>query len=140
MNTIKTIDNEIQTNFVKENNQTIIPTTTTAFEDKVNSFATFYNSLETFNLENTDNKVKYDIKHNDKSSKKKNINHKKSKKNLGDIVVLRATSSVAIGKYGTYIWKAKNIDGHWKIRSKIPLTVGQKSSVSAKINNYLEDK
>lgn len=73
-----------------------------------------------------------------KSDKKKT--KKKPTKKLGEIVVMRASKKNAVGKYGTYTWKAKNIEGHWKIYSKIPLTVGQKSSVSAKINKYLEEK
>lgn len=51
-----------------------------------------------------------------------------------EIVVLDARGNLAKGKYGEYIWKAKYVDDHWKIKSVIELTTGIKSAISRKIN------
>lgn len=60
------------------------------------------------------------------------------KKVEGEIVVTKANSKIAIGKYGSHSWKAKkDSEGSWKVTSKAKLSNGQKSSVSAKINKYL---
>jgi hypothetical protein len=56
----------------------------------------------------------------------------------GEIIVSKANNKHATGTYGGVAWKAnKDSEGSWKISSKATLSNGQKSSVSAKINQYL---
>ncbi len=83
----------------------------------------------------------YFDKNKKKKDKKKQNTIKTNSSETHEIIVNSATQKVSRGKYGKANWVAsKKEDGGWKIRSRLKLNGGQKSSISGKINKFLKQK